>query len=592
MDGEQGASGSGGAGAGVFGRPVIPARLWEALVVATIGGLLTSIGSLLPVSSPAASAGFSSGPLLFVLGVLPVAVAIGFAAFGRPLAAGGALIAAAIFAPGRLAMDLQFVVDAKLAERPELLVPNTTSSTLHAGVGVWLLLAGQLVTLIAGVLMAGQGVERSDDSDRPASRAPLFVALCVGVLGAVGLLAAPFHSSNPEMLEPDLWSGPLWPLVGGLLLAAAVPLVATVAVTTTDPELTPGWLFGGAASLVALALPPLVAGMAVPGLHDAVGPYLALVAALAMLVLIVFAVRSAERGNVEGGNSEGVATPELPGAARLHLTMAVLGLVSAISALLGSVTDAFVLPAGLAQPTNYAERGLLPTAIIVGLLSLAMFGRALAPSLRPVLAVALAAVPLAGAEALDAAFGGAGIDGVSLGPAGWFTGLALLAAAVAAICAAFAGGAERDDVDLTSVSTQPSVLVPSVLGVLLAVGAFGLPILRADGYAEAGIVTNFQVTSWGLLVAMITVIIAGLVAPRCRPARAAGLLIGAAAVLLVRVLEFPLTSGRVARPSVGLGTWFALAALVVLLVAAGAAMAVALRRSTNPVARARSATHR
>ena len=571
----------------MVGRPVIPARLWEALVVAVIGGLLTSVGSLFPVSSPAASAGFSSGPLLFVLGVLPVAVAIGFAAFGRPLAAGGALMAAAIFAPGRLVANIQFIVDAKLAERPELLVPNATSGTLHAGIGVWLLLAGQVVTLVAGLLMAGQGAARSDDSDQPASRAPLFVALCVGVLGAVGLLAAPFHSSTPEVLEPDLWSGPLWPLVGGLLLAAAAPLVATVAVTASDSDLTPGWLFGGAASLVAVALPPLVAGVAVPGLHEAIGPYLVLVAALAMLMLTAFAMRSADRGDVQDA-----AGPELPGTARLHLTMAVLGLVAAIAALLGSVTDTFVLPAGLAQPPGYAERGLLPTAIIVGVLSLGMLGRAWAPSLRPVLAVALAAVPLAGAEALDAAFGGAGIEGVSLGPAGWFTGLALLAAAVAAICAAFAGGAERDDVDLTSVSTQPAVLVPSVLGALLAVGAFGLPIVRATGYAEAGIVTNFQVTSWGLLVALVTVIIVGLIAPRCRPARAAGLLIGAAAVLLVRGLAFPFTSGRVAHPSVGLGTWFALVAFVVLLVAAGAAMAAALRRPTGVVGRARSATRR
>jgi hypothetical protein len=563
---------------------VIPPRLWEALVVAVIGGLLTSVGSLFPVSAPAASAGFSSGPLLFVLGVLPVAVAIGFAAFGRPLAAGAALMAAAIFAPGRLVTNIQFVVDAKLAERPELLVPNATSGTLHAGIGVWLLLAGQVVTLIAGLLMAGQGVARSDD-EAPASRAPLFVALCVGLLGAVGLLAAPFHSSTPEVLEPDLWSGPLWPLVGGLLLAAAAPLVATVAVTASDSELTPGWLFGGAASLVTVALPPLVAGVAVPGLHEAIGPYLVLVAALAMLVLTAFAVRSAERGDVQDA-----AGPELPGAARLHLAMAILGLVAAVAALLGSVTETFVLPAGLAQPTGYAERGLLPTAIIVGLLSLGMLGRTWAPSLRPVLAVALAAVPLAGAEALDAAFGGAGIDGVSLGPAGWFTGVALLAAAIAAICAAFAGGAERDDVDLSTVSAQPSVLVPAVLGVLLAVGAFGLPILRANGYAEAGIVTNFQVTSWGLLAALITVIIAGLIAPRCRPARAAGLLIGAATVLLVRGLAFPLTSGRVPHPSVGLGTWFALASFVVLLVAAGAAMATAVRRPTGSVGRARSST--
>ncbi|HEX4703923.1 MAG TPA: hypothetical protein VH352_17475, partial [Pseudonocardiaceae bacterium] len=220
-----------------------------------------------------------------------------------------------------------------------------------------------------------------------------------------------------------------------------------------------------------------------------------------------------------------------------------------------------------------------------GLLSLGMFVRRLAPSLRPVLSVAFAAVPLAGAEALDAAFGGSGLDGVTLGPAAWFTGLALLTSAVASVCAGLAGGVERDDVDVTLVTTERTVLVPSVLGVLLAIGAFGLPVVRAQGYAEAGIVTNFQVTSWGLLVALITVVTAGLVAPRSRPARAAGMLIGAAAVLLVRVLEYPLTSGRIVNSSTGLGAWFALASCVVLLIAAGAAAMAAWRQSDGSVGR-------
>ena len=537
-----------------------------------IGALLTSVGSLLPVSSPATPPGFSSGALLFVLGLLPVAVAIGFAAPGRALAAGGALIAAALFTPGRLLTDLQFLVDAKLAERPELLLSNPTSGALHAGTGVWLLLAGQVVTLIAGLLMVGQGVERTGESDRPGSRGPLFIAVCVGVVGAIGLLSAPFHSNTPEMINPDLLSGPLWPLIGGLLLAAAVPVLATVAVTAADPELTVGWLFGGAAALIAVALPSLVAGFAVPGLQEGAGSYLALIAAVCLLALAGYALRASSRDNTED-----VAQPELPGAARLHTTVAVLGLVTAIAAVLGAVTNTFVLPAGLPAPTGYAERALLPTAVIVGLLSLAMFGRRWAHAVRPVLSVALAAVPLAGAEALDAAFGGTGIDGVTLGPAAWFTGLALITAAVAAVCAALAGGVERDDVDLTSVTSQPSVLVPSALGALLAVGAFVLPVVRAAGYDEAGIVTNFQVTSWGLLVALVTVIIAGIVAPRSRTARAAGLLLGAAAVLLVRVLEFPLTSGRIANSSAGLGLWFALASLVVLLIAAGAAASAARR---------------
>ena len=556
-------------------------------MIAVIGGLLTAIGSLLPVSSPATPPGFSSGPLVVVLGLLPVAVAIGFAALGRPLAAGGALIAAAIFAPGRLVTDLQFIAGAKLAERPELLLTTLTSGALHAGLGLWLLLAGQLVTLIAGALMIGQAAERSGESDRSESRAPLALAVAVGILGALGLLLAPFHSTTPWMIEPDLLNGPLWPLLGGLLLAAAVPVVATMAVTMTDAELTMGWLFGGAATLVAVALPPLVAGFAVTGLHETAGPYIALVAAVGMVVLTVATQRSARRTAVAD-----LAEPELPGAARLHSAVAVLGVVTAVAALLGSVTSTFVLPAGFPTPPGFAERALLPVAVIVGVLSLVMFGRRWAPSVRPVLSVAFATVPLAGAEALDAAFGGSGLDGVSLGPAPWFTGLALLTSTAAAICAALAGGVERDDVDLTSVTTESTVLAPSVLGAVLALGAFGLPVVRANGYAEAGIVTNFQVTSWGLLVAVVTVIVACVIAPRARPVRAAALLIGAAAVLLVRVLEFPLTSGRIVNSSTGLGMWFAVASLVVLLVAAGAATMAALREPADLVGRARTAARR
>jgi hypothetical protein len=553
-------------------------------VIAVIGGLLTSIGSLLPVSSPATPPGFSSGPLLFILGVLPVAVAVTFAALGRPLAAGGALVAAAIFAPGRLFTDFQFLVDAKLAERPELLLTGPGTGSLHAGLGLWLLLAGQVVTLIAGVLMIGQG-DRAGESDRvERSRATLALAAIVGIVGAVGLLLAPFDSTTPWMIQPDLLNGPVWPLIGGLLLAVAVPVVATMAVTMADSELTMGWLFGGAATLVTVSLPALVAGFAVPGLHETGGPYLALIGAWGMVVVTVGALRAARRD--AGGD---LVEPELPGAARLHLTVAVLGVVTAFAAVLGSTTSTFVLPAGLPAPTNFAERGLLPTALIVGVLSLAMLGRSWAPTLRPMLAVAFAAVPLTGAEALDAAFGGSGIDGVTLGPAPWFTGLALVTAAAGAVCAALAGAVERDDVDLTSVTIQPSVLVPSVLGVLLAVGAFGLPIAQAEGYAEPGIVNNFQVTSWGLLVALVTVLIAGFVAPRARPMRAAGLLIGAAAVLLVRVLEFPLTSGRIAGSTVGLGLWFGVASLVVLLIAAGAAMMIAIREPAGLVDRARTA---
>ncbi|MBQ6643071.1 MAG: hypothetical protein IJH84_18835, partial [Saccharopolyspora sp.] len=58
-------------------------------------------------------------------------------------------------------------------------------------------------------------------------------------------------------------------------------------------------------------------------------------------------------------------------------------------------------------------------------------------------------------------------------------------------------------------------------------------------------------------------------APRCRPPRAVALLGGAALVMSVRVLEFPITSGRFEGAAPGLGLWFAIAAVLAIAVTAG-----------------------
>src|SRR5215469_9673397 len=52
----------------------LPDRLRLALAVGIAGGVLLAVGALLPVVSPATPRGFTSGPLLFVLGLLPIAV--------------------------------------------------------------------------------------------------------------------------------------------------------------------------------------------------------------------------------------------------------------------------------------------------------------------------------------------------------------------------------------------------------------------------------------------------------------------------------------------------------------------------------------
>jgi hypothetical protein len=104
------------------------------------------------------------------------------------------------------------------------------------------------------------------------------------------------------------------------------------------------------------------------------------------------------------------------------------------------------------------------------------------------------------------------------------------------------------------------------LAAVLAVPAFGVPLVTSPDYLPAGLWSRFSVASWGLLAAAATVIVAGLLAPRSRPARAVALLVGAAAVVAVQLSAVPLLGGRgEAAASIAAGTWFALACGLALL---------------------------
>jgi hypothetical protein len=185
---------------------------------------------------------------------------------------------------------------------------------------------------------------------------------------------------------------------------------------------------------------------------------------------------------------------------------------------------------------------------------------------------------------LDATLTATQIGGVRPGAGVWATALALLLAPVAGSLAAVAGSVERDEVDLSELRAAPPIAACGVLAAGLAVPAFGLPLRTAPDYAEAGLWSNFEVGSWGLVAAAVSVVTAALLAPWSRPSRAAGLLLGAAAVLAVRLAEIPLTAGRTGSAAAAAGTWFCLACLAVLL--AGALLAWREQRSAPSTLRA------
>lgn len=564
-------------------RSPLTAPLRAALVAAWLSVLLQTAGPALGVVEGAEPA-FTSWPLLAAVGALPVMAATWYATGGQTAAAAGLLGALAVLAPGRALSDLQIVVDTAVTARPELLVP-TTLEPLPASGGAVALLASHLATLLAGVLAAlgatsrDRAVPGADAVGTPDGRADelpgtrrqglLALALCAGVLASAGLLQAPFHSDDPYLWPQMFLDAPMLVAFGAMLTALAVPLLAALAAGSAEPATARGGLLGVAFGVVALALPPVVAALATPTLDVSLGPVLAVVAAGALLGLAVPAGRT--EGPAVSDTPPGTAEVVLPEQNRLHTVAAVLGLLTAVAAVLGAVLPQLEVPENATRPPAYAFRVLLLAGLVVGGLAATLLAQRVAATVRPAFVVAWTAVPMAGVGALDVAITASDLPGVDTGPGTWAAGAALALALAAGCCAALAGGVERDEIDLTALAVDRRLAALSVVQALLALAAFGLPLATSETYTAPGLWVGFRTASWGLACGLVAVLAAAALAPRSRPVRAVPLLLGAAVVLLVRLGELPLTVGRAADLRPGPGAWAAVLCLVALL--AGAALA-------------------
>ncbi|MFI9007310.1 hypothetical protein ACIGNX_08790 [Actinosynnema sp. NPDC053489] len=524
-----------------------PTGLRTAVGVAAAGALLTAAAPAVGVVDGSAPPAFTAWPLLALLALLPTALAAVFLARGQELTAAAALLAPAVFAVGRLLGDLQLLVDPVKAARPELLRPASLAEP-HPAVGLWLLLAGHVLLVAAGALAAATlGAE----PDVRGERAGFALPATAGTIAGIGLFTAPFTSTDALIPAHGAVDSPVLPMLGGLLLTAAAPVLAVLAASATTDEAREGGLLGLSAVLLAAAVPPLVTALVVDAVGPAVGPFLVLAAAVAL---------AWPRRVVGDAPKDDVG---LPGLRRLHVITAVLGLAAAATAALGASTDLLVLPDGSPPPADYAARPLWPAAVAVGVLAVALLARA---AVRPAFAVAAATVPLGAAGALDAVFAATRVDVVEPGAGVWFTAASLLAAGAAAVTAALAGAVERDEVGTTAAEPPLPLVAAALIAVLLSVGAFGLPVLRAPDYVPIG-AFGLRVGSFGLLVALLAVVVAGVVALRARPARGAALLLGAAVVTAVRAWEYPLTAARAAEASPGPGLWLAAAATAAFVIA-------------------------
>ncbi|MGH3880371.1 MAG: hypothetical protein ACRDSK_25395 [Actinophytocola sp.] len=581
--------------------------------------MLLIAGPAVGVVQDAPDRGFASTALLTLLAAAPPLIAVALVIFGRALTAAGVLTGAGLLSVGRALVDLQFIQDGLQVSRPELLVPTSLAELVPA-TGLWLLVGGHLATGAAGLLAAGRagatpgsayGLEldsrptgtgptdatysapaypaaangpgngagwpsgAGEASDGPDERRTsektrgraMGWALGFATIAAVGLVMPPFRSENAFQLGHDLIGSPTLVRVGLLLIVAAVVGGCVFAAGSARPAVARGVILGVLLATAAVTLPQIVAGLTVERLSPDVGPYLAL-ASLLLLTILIFVLRGTVMTTGEGGDTELQLET-----GRVHLVTGVLGVLAGVAALIGAVGPQLVVD-GLAEPESYANRQLIPVGVLVAALGAALLANRWAAAVRPAFVVSLGAVVLVGTATLDAAFTGAGIsDTVHIGAGVWFAAASMLIAAAAAISAAVAGSAERDDVDLTERTTHLSVAAPAGAAILFSVGAFGFPMIAAPDFVAPGIWSDFRLASWGLVVAMLVVIVAGLLATVARPARAGALLLGAAAVVGIHALELPMTSDRTTDAAAGSGTWLAIVAFVAFLIAAGVALA-------------------
>jgi hypothetical protein len=532
--------------------------LRPAIAVAAVGAVLQIVGLVMGVVD--APAGYTSWPLAAVLALLPPILAAIFVGNRRPAAASALLVVFAAVSVGRAVAAVQLAADASRVSRPDLVVVSGTVPP-SASIGLWLLILGFVVTVVAGVL--------ARDRDRPADEEPrrglVVGAAGLGLLVAVGLVMAPFSSTDPLLPADGVFDSPTLALVGGLLVALAMPVAAAVAASSGDADTVRGGIVGVALAALVVGLPPAVAGYVIPVLHPSAGPWITLVG---IALLVPFAFVSV--GRQEPSLDEDV---DLPSRRNLHLVAGIVGLVAAMSGLIAVALQLLSLPDGAAVPENYGIRLLLPASVLVGVLAGGLLVPGWAARLRPAFSVACAGIALAVASGFDTVLSATGVitSKATPGPGVWFGALALLLVLVAVIVATLAGALEREDVDLSELEGRP-VLGWLALGVaLLAIGAFGFPTVTGPDYESAGLWT-FRIASTGSVVALVAVIVAAALAVRSRPARGAALLFGAAGVAVVRALEFVVAGGRVAGSSPALGTWLAIGCAVVLVVAGVLAM--------------------
>jgi len=537
-------------------------RLRTAWALAAAGGLLLAVGPLLGVVDGAEPA-YTSWPLLALLALAPPAAAGALLFRGRPFVAAGLLAAVGVFAVGRLISDLQMAIGPMAVARPELFRPSTLVAVTPSA-GMWLLIAGHVLVIAGGAMAAGRAGMPADDSE-PAGLVALHVI--IACWATVGLLGKPFTSADPFQLDRGPWDLPVLGLTGGLLIALAAPLATALAASSPDPDTREGGMYGVMLALLAVSLPPMVAGAVSAGLGMAVGPLIALSAALLLPAVPLLA----RLWRLVRGKRDATRDLALPSVQRMHVTAGVFTVLAALAMISGAIVPQLILTTGDPAPDLASANLLWPGALVFGALGLALFVPSIAGAVRPAILFGYLAMQFAAAGATQPVLAASQAGIAQPGAGFWLMILVAPFGVLALICAGLAGAVERENTVPAKREQLPMTELGAVLlGGIFAVGAFALPTMSGDNYTAPTLVPdNDPVVSVALLSSLLWLIIGFVVAFRSRPARGAAVLAGAVLLVGMRALELPLTGAKVEGAVAAPGTWLALASCAALLVAAG-----------------------
>ncbi|MDI9915250.1 hypothetical protein [Rhodococcus sp. IEGM 1379] len=603
--------------------PRVPPIVALALLVAVLGGVAVAVAPLIGVGSgQGASGSIVSASVFAALCALAVpAVAIGVCR-RSPSLAGALLAGIGAMSLGVAILDVQLFVDAIDANRLELFRP-ISAGLINAGMGAYVALIGHGLLVVAGGLglvivhreseRDGYGSARAAEYDGRSVGArigtwPTAAAIFAAIAYVLALFGPAFDSQDPIFLVRPLVDSPAASALGTGLVAVALLIVTAVALTSISSWVGAGALVGAGIGALGVSGTRVVAGLA-GGDRIGVGVG-SIVGALAAVVIVgigaavpaltarresraavASAPASAQRGAARRGNETKSARKaamieqaraEQARVRKLHRLAGALGVIAAALAATGASLPVLSLPEGVPEPSILATRIVLLAAGVLLVASLGLFLPGRANMIRPVLGTLWTTVVMGAAAVLQPVVIATDVPGVGLGIGVFVLGAASVVAAATGIALWLAGTAEREDID-TSVeyAVNRAVLVVGGIGGVLSLAGTALPLYRGERYSAASVGDwPWGINTWGQLLVGVAVLVAVLIAPRARPARAKALLIGSAATMLAYVISGPLTSSRIPDATVGVGAITAGTGLLLLVVA------VLLVRATQSSAQA------